>query len=70
MSERFDRLVERDAQFRAALPDLAVEVFILDEIFASLPTPPFTANAKKAVASKVYSHVWQHPLRGDYARAA
>jgi type I restriction enzyme, R subunit len=36
-----------------------VEVFILDEVFASLPTPPFTPDEKKVLASNVYTHVWQ-----------
>ena len=35
-----------------------VEVFILDEVFAKLPTPPFTAEEKKTVAGNVYAHVW------------
>ena len=29
-----------------------VEVFILDEVYASLPTPPFTAEEKKVVAAR------------------
>jgi hypothetical protein len=33
-----------------------VEVFILDEVFSGLPTPPFTAEEKKKVAANVYSH--------------
>jgi len=47
-----------------------VEVFILDEVFASLPTPPFTSDEKKAVAASVYAHVWQQAVRGDFATAA
>ena len=47
-----------------------VEVFILDEVFASLPTPPFTPDEKKALASNVYAHVWQQAIRGEFARAA
>lgn len=46
-----------------------VEVFILDKVYADLPTPPFTAADKEAVASHVYQHVWQQALRGDAARA-
>jgi len=34
-----------------------------------LPTPPFTAADKEAVAAHVYQHVWQQALRGDAARA-
>ena len=47
-----------------------VEVFILDEIFANLPTPPFTADEKKLLAGNVYAHVWQKAVRGDFAEAA
>ena len=47
-----------------------VEVFILDEVFASLPTPPFTADEKKLVAANVYAHVWQQAMNGELARAA
>lgn len=47
-----------------------VEVFILDEIFASLPTPPFTVDEKKVLASNVYAHVWQQAINGQFARAA
>ena len=47
-----------------------VEVFILDEIFANLPTPPFSAVEKNAVAMKVYAHVWQQAISGEFAMAA
>jgi type I restriction enzyme R subunit len=36
-----------------------VEVFILDQLFAALPTPPFTQDDKQAVAMRVYQHIWQ-----------
>ena len=36
-----------------------VEVYILDKVYADLPTPPFTAADKEAVAAHVYQHVWQ-----------
>jgi type I restriction enzyme R subunit len=44
-----------------------VEVFILDEVFSSLPTPPFTPEEKKLVASNIYAHVWQQAMRGQFA---
>lgn len=47
-----------------------VRVFILDEIYASLPTPPFTPEEKEAVASNVYDHVWQQAVRGKFPIAA
>lgn len=36
-----------------------VEVFILDQLFGVLPTPPFTADDKQALAKRVYQHIWQ-----------
>ena len=36
-----------------------VEVSILDHVFQTLPTPPFTTDEKQAVAKKVYQHLWQ-----------
>ena len=47
-----------------------VEVFILDEVYASLPTPPFTAEEKKVVAAEVYAHVWQQAVSGEFTRVA
>jgi type I restriction enzyme R subunit len=36
-----------------------VEVFILDQLFGALPTPPFTPDDKQALAKRVYQHIWQ-----------
>ena len=47
-----------------------MKVFILDEVFTSLPTPPFTSKEKEAVASDVYDHVWQQSVSGEFAMAA
>ena len=47
-----------------------IEVFILDEIFAGLPTPPFSAEEKEQVAKNVYAHVWQQAVRGDFSATA
>jgi type I restriction enzyme R subunit len=47
-----------------------VEVFILDKVFASLPSPPFTHEEKKTLAESVYTHVWQQALNGGFANAA
>jgi type I restriction enzyme R subunit len=32
----------------------------------SLPTPPFTAEEKEAVAANIYAHVWQQAVSGAY----
>ena len=47
-----------------------VEVLILDKVFASLPTPPFTDDEKTAVAADIYTHIWQQAVTGAFARAA
>ena len=47
-----------------------VQVFILDEVYASLPTPPFTPEEKETLAAAVYTHVWQQAVRGEFAMAA
>jgi type I restriction enzyme R subunit len=47
-----------------------IEVFILDEVFASLPTPPFSVQEKEQVAKNVYAHVWQQAARGDFSAAS
>jgi type I restriction enzyme R subunit len=39
-----------------------VEVFILDQVFATLPTPPFTDEEKQAVAKRVYQYIWQQSV--------
>lgn len=39
-----------------------IEVFILDELFARLPTPPFTAAEKETLAGDVYRYVWQRAV--------
>lgn len=47
-----------------------VEVFILDELYEALPTPPFTEAEKEQAASNVYQHVWQQAASGEFVRAA
>jgi type I restriction enzyme R subunit len=62
--EQLDRFWEKE-QTKAD-----IEVFILDEIFAGLPTPPFSVEEKELLAKNVYAHVWQQAVRGDFAAAA
>lgn len=62
--EQLDRFLEKE-QTKAD-----IEVFILDEIFAGLPTPPFSAEEKEQVAKNVYAHVWQQAVRGDFSATA
>jgi type I restriction enzyme, R subunit len=47
-----------------------VEVFVLDQLFAALPTPPFTSAEKEEAARRVYQHVWRQSAGGHFATAA
>ena len=64
------RLAELDRFWEKEQTKADVEVFILNEVYASLPTPPFTVEEKKAVAAEVYAHVWQQAINGVFARVA
>ena len=64
------RLSELDRFWEKEQTKADVEVFILDQLYASLPTPPFSAEEKKAVAAEVYAHVWQQAVSGGFATAA
>jgi type I restriction enzyme R subunit len=56
------RLSELDHFWEKEQTKADVEVFILDKVFSSLPTPPFTGDEKKLVAANVYAHVWQQAV--------
>ena len=47
-----------------------VKVFILDNLWQSLPRPPFTVQETEEVASRVYDYVWQRSASGDLQLAA
>ena len=64
------RLAELDRFWEKEQTKAKLEVFILDEVFANLPTPPFTVAEKAAVASNVYAHVWQQAVSGAFAIVA
>ena len=64
------RLSELDRFWEKEQTKADVEVFILDEVYSSLPTPPFSAEEKKAAAAEVYAHVWQQAISGEFARVA
>ena len=61
------RLSQLDRFWEKEQTKADVEVFILDEVYDSLPTPPFTVEEKRAVAAEVYSHVWQQAVSGEFA---
>ena len=64
------RLAQLDRFWEKEQTKADIEVFILDEVFANLPTPPFTPDEKKFVAGNVYAHVWQQAMSGHFAPAA
>ena len=64
------RLAKIDRFWEKEQTKAEVEVFILNEVYANLPTPPFTADEKQAAAAQVYAHVWQQAVRGEFASAA
>jgi type I restriction enzyme R subunit len=43
-----------------------VESFILDQVYLSLPEPPYTADDKAEVAQLVYRHIWQQSARPNF----
>ena len=64
------RVKELDRFWEKEQTKAEVKIFILDEVYANLPTPPFTPEEKEAVAAEVYTHVWQQAVRGEFAMAA
>ncbi len=64
------RLAELDRFWEKEQTKAEIRVFILDEVFASLPTPPFTTEEKEGVAADVYAHIWQQAVRDAIVEAA
>ena len=64
------RLAELDRFWEKEVTKAELRVFILDEVFASLPTPPFSIEEKEAVANDVYAHIWQQAVSGAFVKAA
>ncbi len=63
------RLAELDRFWEKEQTKAEIEVFVLDQVHANLPTPPFTREEKAQVAQAVYGHIWQQAVRGAYATA-
>ena len=59
-------LAQRERWTEKQQTQAEVEVFILDNLFAALPTPPFTTEEKEALAKRVYQHVWQLSAAGTF----
>ncbi len=64
------QLAEIDRFWEKEQTKAEVRVFILNQVFANLPTPPFSEEEKQAVANEVYDHIWQQAVSGEFARAA
>jgi len=47
-----------------------VKIFILDNLWRSLPRPPFTEGETEALASRLYDFVWQRSASGNGLLAA
>ncbi|MFL5352260.1 hypothetical protein [Archangium sp.] len=41
-----------------------VKVFILDNLWRSLPRPPFSEDETQVLAERIYDYVWQRTLSG------
>ena len=63
------RLAEVDRFWEKEQTKAELKVFILDEVFISLPTPPFTSDEKNTAASTVYDFVWQQSVSSEFAMA-
>jgi type I restriction enzyme R subunit len=64
------RLAELDRFWEKEQTKADVQVFIMDQIYTNLPTPPFTDEEKELIASNVYAHVWQQAMSGNFGRHA
>lgn len=47
-----------------------VETFILDQVYQTLPEPPYTQDDKAKAAQLVYQHIWQQSVRHLLPHAA
>ncbi|MEE4013466.1 type I restriction endonuclease subunit R [Roseibium sp. FZY0029] len=65
-----DQLAKLDHFWEKEQTKAEVKTFILDKVYMSLPTPPFSTEDKEALAENVYAHVWQQAVSGGFATAA
>ena len=65
-----ERLKKLDRFWEKEQTKAEVKVFILDQVYSNLPTPPFSPEDKEAVAAEVYTHVWQQAVSGEFEMAA
>jgi type I restriction enzyme R subunit len=63
-------IAERERWTEKEQTQAEVEVLILDSIYQSLPTPPFSDIEKETIAKNVYQHVWQQSVSGNLGQYA
>jgi type I restriction enzyme R subunit len=44
-----------------------VETFVLDQIYQTLPEPPYSPDDKASLAQLVYRHIWQQSMRDRFS---
>jgi type I restriction enzyme R subunit len=55
---------------KKAATQAEVKIFILDNLYRSLPRPPFTEPETEEIAERVYDYVWQRSASGHAIAAA
>ncbi len=60
------RLSEIDRFWEKEQTKADVQTLIMNQVFMTLPTPPFTEEEKALIAGNVYAHVWQQAMSGNF----
>ena len=60
----FNSQATADAMALDGVKRQTVKMFILDNLWQSLPRPPFTVEETEALAATVYDYVWQRSASG------
>ena len=63
-----DRLALMPAWTKNAATQADVKMFILDNLYASLPRPSFTNEETEVLANRIYGFVWQQGVSGSNSR--
>ena len=64
-----EHLATMPTWFKNATTQADVQMFILDNLYASLPRPPFTDEEAETLSSKLYGFVFQQSERGQMIAA-
>lgn len=65
-----NRLKELDRFWEKEQTKADIEIIIMDKLFTSLPTPPFSPDEKNSLARNIYQHVWQQAVSGVFSMVA